>query len=56
VQDPHGVLPILLPVRPTDQKVMCFAPRPMMEAGGEVVLDTNDSDENEGNGANGSEA
>ncbi|KAJ7863767.1 hypothetical protein B0H14DRAFT_2574710 [Mycena olivaceomarginata] len=56
VQDPHGVLPILLPVQLTDQKVMCFVPRPMMEAGGEVVLDTNDSDENEGNGANGSEA
>jgi hypothetical protein len=48
--------PILLPVRPTDRKVVCFAPRPLVEVGGELLLDVNDSDESEGSGADGSEA
>ncbi|KAJ7713689.1 hypothetical protein B0H14DRAFT_3523302 [Mycena olivaceomarginata] len=48
--------PILLPARPMDQKVVCFAPRPLVEVGGELLLDVNDSDESKGSGADGSEA
>ncbi|KAF8217638.1 hypothetical protein K438DRAFT_1925041 [Mycena galopus ATCC 62051] len=35
---------ILLPARPTDRKVVCFAPQPLMEVGSELVLDLDDSD------------
>ncbi|KAJ7863756.1 hypothetical protein B0H14DRAFT_3606711 [Mycena olivaceomarginata] len=49
--------PILLPACKADgPKVVCFAPRPLVEVGGELLLDVNDSDESKGSGADGSEA
>ncbi|KAJ7669445.1 hypothetical protein DFH06DRAFT_1294220 [Mycena polygramma] len=36
--------PILLPARTVDRKVVCFAPQPLVEAGGELVCEAADSD------------
>ncbi|KAK7059779.1 hypothetical protein R3P38DRAFT_3341351 [Favolaschia claudopus] len=35
---------IILPSKPTDRKVVCFAPRPLVEVDGDVWLDVCDSD------------
>ncbi|KAJ7889240.1 hypothetical protein B0H13DRAFT_2341582 [Mycena leptocephala] len=36
--------PILLPARPVDRRVVCFRPQSLIEVGGEVMCDADDSD------------
>ncbi|KAJ7770118.1 hypothetical protein B0H16DRAFT_1686129 [Mycena metata] len=40
--------PILLPARPVERTMVCFAPQPLMEVGGEVVRDGEDGEKGPG--------
>ncbi|KAJ7034562.1 hypothetical protein C8F04DRAFT_1101363 [Mycena alexandri] len=42
---------ILLPARPVERMLVCFAPQPLMEVGGEVIRDESDEESRESSGS-----